>query len=400
MMTQRTAITSAITMARTAVTGVNNDSTDSEVSSADAAIAALKKAIADAEDLSDGDADVVTARTTLATLEPLLAAAKTRRTEAMTAAMEEEDEEEREANKKLGKDLHAALDGPAAADTTVLDNAAVTLLATGLTVDAAAGAGALPNTGDDSDPASVTLKAGDSAGSLNGWAGTNFAHTNTGTKVVNEAVVYTNKGPGETVSFSDRGTTLATENAGTAPAFTAIKGYLERGQYRRPLVLLRRGSWPTPSRIREPKATLLTVIRVSSQPEVPTTVHRVCTAAQGTCASTNDDGKGSPGSLAGTWHFKPDAGANAMAHDPDGTYLYYGWWLTKDKDGVPKAASAFTGVVGDGASIQGGATALATNPNALGGSATYVGHVGRQVRHEQPARRHRQRWPLHGGTLP
>ena len=63
------------------------------------------------------------------------------------------------------------------------------------------------------------------------------------------------------------------------------------------------------------------------------------------CTSTND-GKGSPSVLAGTWHFKPDAGANAMAHQPDANYLYYGWWVSKDKDGAPTAASAFVGFVG------------------------------------------------------
>ena len=51
--------------------------------------------------------------------------------------------------------------------------------------------------------------------------------------------------------------------------------------------------------------------------------------------------------LSGTWHFKPDAGANAMARQPDANYLYYGWWVSKDKDGMPTAASAFTGILGD-----------------------------------------------------
>ena len=36
----------------------------------------------------------------------------------------------------------------------------------------------------------------------------------------------------------------------------------------------------------------------------------------------------------------------AMVHQPDDTYLYYGWWVSKDKDGMPTAASAFTGTMG------------------------------------------------------
>ena len=30
----------------------------------------------------------------------------------------------------------------------------------------------------------------------------------------------------------------------------------------------------------------------------------------------------------------------AMVHDPDTTYLYFGWWLSKDKDGAPTAGPA------------------------------------------------------------
>ena len=47
--------------------------------------------------------------------------------------------------------------------------------------------------------------------------------------------------------------------------------------------------------------------------------------------------------MGGVWHFKPDAGANAMARAADATYLYYGWWVSKDKDGVPTAASGVQG---------------------------------------------------------
>ena len=105
MAAQRTAITNAVTAARTAVNGVDNDSTDTEVGAADSAIAALKKAIADAEDLPEGDTDVAVAEGTLATLEGLLTAAKTRRTAYMTAKSEMSDED----MAKLGRALHAAL---------------------------------------------------------------------------------------------------------------------------------------------------------------------------------------------------------------------------------------------------------------------------------------------------
>ena len=97
-----------------------------------------------------------------------------------------------------------------------------------------------------------------------------------------------------------------------------------------------------------------------------------CEDVSGTdrCRSTND-GKGSPTALGGVWHFKPDGGANAMAHQPDANYLYYGWWVSKDKDGDPTAASVFTGVHG--------AIAVPTSgtdsPEDLTGTATYEGHA-------------------------
>ena len=78
MMVQRTAIENAVTMARTAVAGVNDESTNSEVAAADHAIAALKTAIEDAVDLQ-GDAVVASAQGTLTTLEGQLSVAKTSR---------------------------------------------------------------------------------------------------------------------------------------------------------------------------------------------------------------------------------------------------------------------------------------------------------------------------------
>ena len=370
---QRKDISDAIKAAETAVAGIDDESTDSEVSAAETAVAAARKAITDAADVPDAEKAANTG--TVNAIANRLTGAKTSRTAAMDAA----DKAMAKANAKLGKDLRAALGPPAAADTTALSNiAAPQLSADGseLPVDAAAGAGALPDTGDGSDPASVTLEAGDSAGALGSWNGTNYAHTDTGTKVVNAAVVYTNKGPGKTVSFADRGNNLASANVGSAPGFTAIKGYL---------TVAEAGTLDSGAALAKIMADAFTHSgtqnhAVNGDTGIFTTrgtydgapgVYR-CT---GTCTSTNADGKGSPSGLGGTWHFKPDAGANAMAHQPDNTYLYYGWWLSKDKDGKPTAASAFTGVVGDGTAIQGGTTGLATNPNTLGGTATYAGHV-------------------------
>ena len=85
----------------------------------------------------------------------------------------------------------------------------VTLSATGLVVDAAAGAGSLTT-----KPANVTLKAGDDAMALGSWNGTHYSHTNSGTKVMNEAVVYNNKGTPKSVSFAAAGHKVATGTDG------------------------------------------------------------------------------------------------------------------------------------------------------------------------------------------
>ena len=165
MMAQRTAITDGVTMARTAVNGVNNESTDSEVSAADQAIADLEAAVAGAVDLPEGDSDVAMAQGTIVTLKTQLNTAKTARTAYLATKQTEEDK----AMAKLGKDLHAALGPPGATITpaNVFTNIATQSLSetTGLTVDANQGAGSLPDAATSvGDPPPVILKAGDSAG--------------------------------------------------------------------------------------------------------------------------------------------------------------------------------------------------------------------------------------------
>ena len=371
MMAQRTEISNAVAAARTAVAGVDDESTDSEVSAADSAIAALRAAIEGAEDLPEGDADVASAQGTLTTLEGQLGAAKTSR----MAALDDKAEEDKKANAKLGKAMRAALAGPAGEAT---DNALAnldttthpTLSATGstLTINAAQGAGSLADAAAHAD---VILKAGDSAGSLGGWAGTNYAHTNTGTKVMNAAVVYNNQDDPKTVTFAKAGYTVATETTGTAR-----KGYVYLGAG--PATVFQTGFVVTD--VGGPAfGHSGTQTHTKANPrEDAVYIRGTYDGAPGEyrcsgtdpCTSTND-GKGSPSALGGTWHFKPDAAAMVM--QPDANYLYYGWWLSKDKDGMPTAASAFTGVMG---SIEGdGTTVLMGNPATITGSATYAGHA-------------------------
>ena len=282
--------------------------------------------------------------------------------ERLAAEAEAEAEKRAMAMAALGKAMYAALGA-----TPLANIGDPTLSSAGLVINATAGAGSF-ETGTDPDGSDgVTLKAGESAGSLGGWAGTHYADTNATTKVVNAAVVYNNKGAGRSRSFAEAGYTVATETSGTA-----IKGYL---------LVVNTGTVVTNLDIMDVMADAFTH---SGQQNHPNPDRSDAVYIRGTydgapgeyrcegtdCSSTND-GKGSPSALGGTWHFKPDTGA--MVHQPDATYLYYGWWVSKDKDSNPTAASAFTGVV---AANQAAANDLRSAAgNTLTGSATYNGHA-------------------------
>ena len=206
---QRMAIGTAVDAASDAVNAVGNTSTDTIVTEADDAIAAAKAAVTAGTDLPAGDSAVIAANATIAALETQLASAKTARQMAMDAAdqaaqdaADRAAEEARKAAAALGKAMHAALAGPAAPDTTVLNNATFAFTAGALTVTPAAGAGSFD---DGVTPPAADLRAGAAATALSGWKGTNYAHTDTDTNVVNEARVYNNQAAAGTQPFSGTG---------------------------------------------------------------------------------------------------------------------------------------------------------------------------------------------------
>ena len=80
------------------------------------------------------------------------------------------------------------------------------------------------------------------------------------------------------------------------------------------------------------------------------------------CSVTLDD-RGAPAAMAGTWFFKPAAGARVMV--PDYDHLYFGWWLHGEDPG-PYGFQSFAGAAGY-APGAGNVTA------AMEGSATYRG---------------------------
>ena len=331
---QRTAINSAITAADTAVTGLADDASDTAISAAETAVAAAKKAVSDAADVPDTEQAAF--NTTIATIEGILNTKKTSIADAHAATAK--------VNAALGKAMYAALGPPATADGTrgalaAFPLASFALSATGFRINPAAGAGALPNT---TDPGRLVLEAGDSAGSLGGWMGTDYAlSTGTGdAKVTNEARIYTNAAP-TTEAFGDRHTladgSLTVSNYGLVKAIAFTHSGTQ--------------NHVVPDRL---DAVYVRGTYDGAPGEYS------CTTG---CSSTND-GSGSPSTLGGTWTFTPDKGAMVSVPDPD--YVYFGWWERKDGDGGLTAASAFYGATSQGSIGLGRATT---------GSASYVGHA-------------------------
>ncbi len=394
---ERNAVDAEVTAATNAANGLTEDSDAAAVTSAQAAINAAKMAVEDAEHLTDEEKAAHNA--TIASDERLVTLAKNRNDAAAEEqrlaaekAAEEKAKEEAAAMKKLGENLYASLRGPDATPDDVRQNGLFSMSVSGdLTISAPTG-GPGRFEGDEVPASFPALKAGESAGSLGGWAGAKYAHTDATTKVVNEARVYNNKGPGKRQAFADAlpdGVTIADANAGGAvPAqvsdlTTAIKGYIP---------VASGGSVTTGLDINKVMADAFTHSGIQNH-AIPTTGNSLSVRgyyddAPGEyrcvvgCSSTND-GKGAPSALGGTWFFKPDAGA--MVHQPDTSYLLYGWWVNKNKDGEPMFATAFAGVAPSAVGLPGaGAPANGGDLTTLTGSATYVGGAAGQFAMNNP----------------
>ena len=278
----------------------------------------------------------------------------------VTAANEKERMEQEEADRmaaaKTGKELFAALAGTSAT-TNALANIGEPTLSTDLTIDAAAGAGTRDST---DDPGAAPLKAGDPAMALGSWNGMNYAYTNTGTEDSDSAVVYTNRGAPTSKAFADMYTPNQTVGGASSPNAIRVDG-TDNAPYAKVMA----DAFTHSGTQGHDAADKADAVYVRGTYDGAPGEYR----CQGTDCSSTNDGKGSPSSLGGTWDFTPDAGA--MVSVPDANYLYYGWWVSKDKDGMPTAASAFTGANGALATALSGSD----TPDMLTGSAMYAGHA-------------------------
>ena len=346
---QRADVSTKITAASTAVHAVNDDSTDAVVKAADDAIAAAKKAVMDATAVPAAEMAAYNGR--IGELETTLMNAKASRTTAMEAA----DDATKMAMTAAGKALKGALGSTPLGNLDRTTNTGGAVLTATLVVDQTIGALA-------ADPAAVTLSAGDSAGSLGTWSGTHYAFTNRGTGVSDSAVVYTNRAAPKTYSIATRYATAGNipTSGGTYTPGTGGKGELAITANTADSNI-KADLFPTAGTKTFTATAPATEILVSGTYHGASGTYR----CSGTCTATVT---ATGTSLGGTWVFAH--GPGAMVSVADSTYLYFGWWLNKNKDGEPVAASAFHGERGD---VEGGGTL--SDPTAITGSATYSGQA-------------------------
>ena len=90
----------------------------------------------------------------------------------------------------------------------------------------------------------------------------------------------------------------------------------------------------------------------------------------GTCTVGTGVGGGGFGGyfLSADWYFVHDAGAKVLERDL--SYMYFGWWVRDDADGMPAAVSAFYQAVGGGVELSTDGKSLNVN---RGRAATYEG---------------------------
>ena len=366
MMAQRTAITNAVEMARTAVGMVDADATDAEVTAAEEAIAALKAAIEGAEDLAEGDTDVASARGTLDTLEPQLASAKTSRMMAMEASAEEE----RKAMTATAATLFASIMPEAGTfDATGSIGAAERY--------AGWNAGGNIVVGDGSELTSGVVELFEdktaTVAPLHGWQGRRFAvaHDRSGNLSNSdyEAVVYSDVGePTMGAKFNSGATDgvgfdLNSDGALAIAAATNLEARIASPSFDHSVGY---------KAFKLPESNLggaTSVTIAGSYYGVAGTY--ACTpadAADGCRVNRTANGyvlvlSGTGG---GTWTFTPGNPDARVTEMPDMAYASFGWWLRKhgEEEG-DWTASAFA--------RPRGTVPAATDVGALTGSATYVG---------------------------
>ena len=362
MTAQRTAITNAVTAARTAVGMVDDDATDAEVKAADDAVAALKAAIEGADDLPEGDTDVASAEGTLTTLEGQLASAKTSRTAAIAAKQTADDKAMAATAAKLYDGISAQMgagDGTTFAETdrdAYYNNDGTAILV---------------SIGDGTNtPTAVSATLSEDKKTTvavnHGWTGKKYADPAGGDSY--EAVVYSNVGePTMGAKFNSGDGTGGVGFALTDGALTLTDALNTAARVTSPS--FDHGAGYKTFKLPDPNLSGADIVTISGSyygvagtyactPTVAADGCRVNKAATGyTLALTGTGG--------GSWTFTPTNAEARVTEMPDSDYASYGWWLRTDTTG-DLIASAFVDDKGAG---EGAASGL----NDLNGTATYQG---------------------------
>ena len=334
---QRAAIKTAIGTASSAVAAVDDDATDGQVTAAENAIAAAKKAIMDAADVPAAEKEANTG--TVNVLASRLMAAK----ESRKMAMDDKKAEEMKAMTAKAKALRMAIMGGGHVAAMPMSIPAFDLDGDG---DGTTNSDAL------------TLKAGASPGSLGSWKGMDYGGmAGTGdAKTTGMTRIYSNMEAAKSVGF-------------LSSAGKAIHGLTDS----------------TADNGKDDFTVTSTASNVDmniASPKFPTTGTTTYTGtgreftgtymgASGTYMCTGDTCTAAAGgdagiTLAGTWTFTPNASAMLMKKDTE--YLYFGWWVRKDSKGMATHAGALYGSMPADMAVAPG-----INSAALVGKASYMG---------------------------
>ena len=333
---ERRAISTAIETAQNAVNAVDNDSTDAQVSAAERAVADARSAITAAANVPEQERAANTR--TVNTLATQLSGAKSAR----KTAMDDADEMKRKATTATAKALRAAIMAGEDGATISADQdwrETIPVL----------------STGDDATIA-IPLKKGDSPGSLGSWSGQDYAGMigSGDAKTTGMTRVYSNPGATKNILFiSEAGESIHGWSAATgAPAgdYTVVTTSASQQ--------MAVGGFPTTGTKTYDEDDTVDGSFMGAPGTYKCTADAGCSAIAGTDSINLGDG----------WTFTPSSGA--MVQMRDASYLQFGWWIRKDKDG-PTHAGVIYG--------SGGTTALTATTSttidstALVGPAKYVG---------------------------
>lgn len=372
---QRQAADMAISDAFMEVDKINNDSTNADLESAQQAIDKAKETIEMATHLPE---DERTRR--LALVDDYQESFNDKREMAMDA-MEKKEEDMKMATTKAAMDLYGALDGPTtSSNLTALDNTdnhtdPIEFTNEGkLTLRISENAAGDENFSAEKEELSLMPEVDVSSAALDGWTGAKYGLTEMNSKIEYEAVVYTNQGEPEKEAFLTWATAGSRFTTSDAKPLTSLglTTYIEiDGTDDDHLKYIES---PIFNHSGEKTHTLKNNIADGSFNGV---------SGKYRCDSNcTSDGNGSPmpASLGGTWTFYPST--DGMIDVPDENYLIYGWWVRKDMDGMPTAASAFYNTVG---TVSADAVLWSNDREgtAITGGATYTGKaVGKFAIHD------------------